>query len=214
MRRSALCLVAILGAALPLGNVVADPSLPDAIRAEDTGAVRAALAAGADVESRDGAFTPLALAAIRGNAELVRLLLGAGADPNAPTLGGMNALSMAVRSCHAGLDVVDALLAAGAGTENRSGVGITPLMLAIQEKRTAVALRLLEAGADADTLGPFGDGALNYAIYVEDPVVIGALLDRGVDTAQLRKLFTTIDYDPPGIDGAKSHHEVLCDPHF
>lgn len=214
MRCHAIRLGAVLGVTLSLATGIraADPSLPDVVRTGDASAVRAALAAGADVESRDGAFTPLTLAAIRGDVDVVRLLLAAGADPDAPTLGGMNALSMAVRSCHAGAEIIDALLAAGAGLENRSGDGITPLMLAIQEKRAAIALRLLEAGADVNTLGPFGDGALNYAIYVKDPVLIGAVLDRGVDTAQLRKLFTTIDYDPPGIDDVRSHHEVLCAP--
>lgn len=189
----------------------AETGLVEAIRANDPAAVRTALDAGADVERLSQRFTPLAIAAIRGHADIVDLLLAAGANPDAPSPGRANALSAAVRSCHAGLGIIRTLIDAGADIENRSGEGITPLMLAVQEKRTDVALLLLEAGADVNTLGPFGDGVLNYAIYVKDTVLINAALDRGVDTTQLRKLFTTVDYDPPGIADARSHHEVLCD---
>lgn len=205
----------ILGAVLSLvtaAQAYADTRLIAAIRADDPVAVRAAITAGDDVDAPSRQFTPLAMAAIRGDVDIVNALLVAGADPDAPSLGRANALSVAVRSCHAGVDVVERLIGAGADIENRSGVGITPLLVAIQEKRTDVALALLDAGADVNTLTPFGDGVLNYAIYVKDPVLIGAALDRGVDTGQLGKLFTTVDYDPPGIAEARSRHEVLCDP--
>jgi len=207
----------IMGAVLSLLATTqpnAGDRLSDAIRADDLAAVRAALTAGSDVEASSRRITPLALAAIRGNVDIVDALLAAGADPDTPSLGRANALSMAVRSCHTGPDVIDTLIEAGADVENRSGVGITPLMVAIQEKRTDLALLLIEAGADVNTLGPFGDGVLNYAIYVKDTVLIGAALDHGVDTAQLRKLFTTGEYDPPGIADARSRHEVLCGSRF
>ena len=209
----AAALLWVVSAALARADVgPASEALARAIRADDAGAVRAALESGADVDAPWRLFRPLALAAIRGEPEIVKLLLAAGADPDAGSLGRGGALSMAVRSCRAGLDVVGALIAAGADLEDRSGVGITPLMVAIQEKRVDVALRLLEAGADVNALGPFGDGVLNYAIYVKEPALVRAALDRGVDVDQLRVLFTTVDYDPPGIADARSHHEVLCAP--
>ncbi len=83
-------------------------------------------------------------------------------------------------------------------------------MLAIQEQRTNIALLLLESGADVNSLNPFGEGLLNYAIYMKNPTLIQALLERGVDTSQLRKLFTTVDYDPPGMLENPSHLDVVC----
>lgn len=61
-----------------------------------------------------------------------------------------------------------------------------------------------------NTLNPFGEGLLNYAIHVKDPILIQALMERGINTHQLRKLFTTVDYDPPGFLDQPSHHEVVC----
>ena len=87
--------------------------------------------AGHAVDASARPFTPLAMAVIRGDARIVNVLLKARADPDAPSFGHVNALSMAVRSCHAGLDVITALIEAGADIENRSGDGITPLMLAL-----------------------------------------------------------------------------------
>jgi ankyrin repeat protein len=208
-----LLLVALTTLA-PASQTLADTILTSAIRADDMATVKTLLDQGARTDTRSNRFTPLALAAIRGNADMVALLLKAGADPDLASLSGANALSTAVRSCRAGLDIVRMLVAAGADLENRSGDGITPVMLAVQEQRTDIALYLLDAGADVNTLNPFGEGLLNYAIYVKNPVLIQSVLDRGIETTQLRKLFTTIDYDPPGIGDTPSHHQVLCSQVF
>ncbi len=195
---------------LSAGQSGADTELELAIRADDTAAVQLLLDQGADTDTQSNRFTPLAVAAIRGNAAIVQLLLQAGADPNAASLSGANALSTAIRSCKADIEIVELLVAAGAYIENRSGDGLSPAMLAIQEQRTDVALFLLESGADVNSLNPFGEGLLNYAIYMKNPTLIQAVLDRGVETSQLRKLFTTVDYDPPGMYANPSHLDVVC----
>ncbi len=192
------------------GHLLADTLLGTAIRNNDESAVRTLLANGVDTEELTYSFTPLAIASIRGSTSVVQLLLQAGADPNATGLSGANALSTAIRSCKAGIEIVKMLVDAGADIENRSGVGITPVMLAIEEKLTDIALYLLKSGADVNTLNPYGEGLLNYAIYVQNPILIQAVMDRGINTDQLRKLFTTVDYDPPGFQKQPSHHEVVC----
>lgn len=185
-------------------------NLVDAVRSGERAIVEQLIEADADVNRQHERFTPLALATIRGDLPMVELLLSHQADPNAPSLGGANALSLAVRSCHASKELINRLIVAGADLENRSGVGITPLMLAIQEEQTDLALLLIEAGADINTLNPFGEGALNYAIYTRNTVLIQRMIELRVDTQQLAKLFTTVDYDPPGFGKAQAHHKVLC----
>lgn len=184
--------------------------LIEAIRSGDSVGLEKLLEAKVDVNDRQGRFTPLALASIKGDLLMVNLLLDNEADPNAPSLNGANALSIAVRSCRAPMELIYRLIDAGADIENRSGVGITPLMFAVQEEQTELALNLIDAGADVNTLNPFGEGVLNYAIYTQNTTLIQKALDAGVKTEQLAKLYTTIDYDPPGIGDAQSHHNVLC----
>lgn len=203
-----LCLCA--GTAAPVA--AADRALDSAVHRGDVAAARAAITGGADLDAPMPPLlmTPLAVAAVRGDMPMVRALLEAGADANAPGLRGMNALSAAVRSCRAGLDVIDALIAAGAGLEDRSGADLTPLMAAIQEQRSAVALRLIAAGADVNTRNQYGDGVLNYAIYTRDNAVIRAALRNGADTGQLALLFTTDIYYYPGFGHARPHAPPGC----
>ena len=68
-----------------------------AILTDDAGAAKAALAAGADANSRDPNLggTPLIFAALMGRAEIAKMLLAAGADVNATNNDGTNALTVA-----------------------------------------------------------------------------------------------------------------------
>ena len=68
-----------------------------AILADDAAAAKAALAAGADANSRDPNLggTPLIFAALMGRIEIAKMLLAAGADINATDTNGTNALTVA-----------------------------------------------------------------------------------------------------------------------
>ena len=68
-----------------------------AILAGDAAAAKAALAAGADANSRDPNLggTPLIFAALMGRAEIAKMLLAAGADISATDSNGTNALTVA-----------------------------------------------------------------------------------------------------------------------
>jgi ankyrin repeat protein len=70
--------------------------LLDAILASDVDAVRARLAAGADARAADDRRVTLVMRAAEvGRAEIVRLLLAAGADPTARDADGRNAADRA-----------------------------------------------------------------------------------------------------------------------
>jgi len=76
------------------------------------GATQALLDGGVDVNApaADGGFTPVYLAAVTGDAEMVALLLANGADPNIPTPDGMTADAAAYFGHR---EVAESLIAAG-----------------------------------------------------------------------------------------------------
>lgn len=169
----------------------------DAIIAGDVGRIAEALDAGFDPNASFKPFqTPaVALAAIRGEHEILRLLLSRGASPNAHGFGGLNALSMAVRSCRAGVKDISALLEAEADIENAAVDGMTPVMIAILSGRRSIAELLLAKGARLDRINVYGDGVLNIAIYARDPAFVRASLSGGAPVDQLNVLFATRGYE-------------------
>jgi ankyrin repeat protein len=109
------------------------------------------LGAGARVaaRTREGVM-PLQIAATNGSARMIRRLLQAGADPNAPlTATGDTAMMMAARTGTA--DAVRLLIEAGASVNvAESWGGTTPLMWAVSEGHDEVARLLIAAGADVN----------------------------------------------------------------
>jgi ankyrin repeat protein len=150
----------------------------DAAYHNDAERVAQLLAEGAAVDSRDSAgWTPLMWSVDMAQAwgeplQVVRLLLAAGADPEATTGAGETVL---MRACERhNLAIIDALLAAGANP-NRGGDGSTPLHRATYEGFVAGIRRLLAAGADPQARDHRGRTAATVAAEGEDPEVIAAL---------------------------------------
>jgi len=122
--------------------------------------------------------TPLHMAAHRGQLEVVRALLAAGADVHAREgCSGTTALHWAAEAGH--VDVIEALLAAGAELEVRDGWhALTPLDWAVvvehaphlHRDRAAAAARLEAAGAAPSAYGAIvrGDTALLEAARSRD----------------------------------------------
>ena len=124
--------------------------------------------------------TPLALACLNGNAELVEALLTAGADPNTTQRGGETVLMTAARTGRVG--PVRALLARGAKVDGKERRGQTALMWAAAEGHAAVVSLLIQAGADMRaTLPDSGFTPLFFAVREGRIDAARALLKAGVD---------------------------------
>ncbi|MFE2759682.1 ankyrin repeat domain-containing protein [Streptomyces halstedii] len=98
----------------------------------------------------------LVRAAGDGDVAVVRRLLDAGAEVDAPVRAGRTALDLAVRAGHA--ETVGVLLAAGADLRQRAGeyAEFTPLCLAATRGHTAVVDVFLEASAPTGAQGRMG----------------------------------------------------------
>ena len=126
--------------------------------------------------------SPVADAAMRGDADAVRSLVARGEDVNQAQGDGMTALHWAARNPDASL--VRFLLEAGAdvGAETRIGP-YTPLHLAARAGAGKVTELLLGAGADPNAATRSSGGArpLHFAAEAGDARTVEALLDAGAD---------------------------------
>jgi ankyrin repeat protein len=134
------------------------------------------LTAGAEIGVGDAiGQTPLHTAVGQDHADVVGLLLGFGADPNAQTsLAGLTPLHLAKTAA-----VVDQLAEAGATINARDQEGRTPLHLAAGRGLAPVVAALLRHGARVDAATtPGGWMALHWAATGE---VAQLLLQAGTD---------------------------------
>ena len=83
------------------------------------------------------------------------------------------------------LDIVKALLAAGADKDKYGGFGVTPLIWAAIEGHLKVVQVLLKAGAKVDKVNKYGHTALIGATDNGHTQVVEALLKAGADFKKL-----------------------------
>jgi ankyrin repeat protein len=102
---------------------------------------------------------------VNGKVEAVRVLLEAGADVRKSNGIGQTPLHLASSKGH--LEIVQALLEAGAGADVRKGdkVGDSPISRACKGKHFEVFRALVEAGGDVNKLDSRGKTALHSASY-------------------------------------------------
>jgi ankyrin repeat protein len=181
----ALCLSALIQAASPAASVA------DAAMQGNHETVKALLKEGADVNTAQGdGMTALHWAVQKGDAELTKTLLYAGANVKATTrIGGYSPLLIASRNGNAAM--VETLLAAGADANSATVNGATALMLAAQGGNVAAVKALLDRGADVNAAEKVkGETALMIAAAFGRADVVRALLAKGADPRTTTK---TID---------------------
>ena len=127
--------------------------------------------------------TPLMMAALYGDAALVKTLLDKGANPNVASDAGATPLMRAVDD----FDKTRLLVEHGASVTARSDNHRTPLLIASAIRgNSAVVGYLLDHGASASEHAPglLGDTtALTEAAKQGDAAMISLLIDRGADVA-------------------------------
>jgi ankyrin repeat protein len=126
-------------------------------------------------------------AAMNGDLKTVRTLARQAADLDAAHPDGMTALHWAVQ--RRDLDMMNALLAAGAKPDSINRTGAKPLYLAAMNGDAAAIARLLDAGEDANAvLTAEGETVLMLTAHTGNRDAVQVLLDRGADpnTQQFR----------------------------
>lgn len=113
------------------------------------------------VEEHLGAATPLQVAVERGNADICRFLLSAGAEVDTDAEVGFSPLHLACSLGHA--SVVHVLAEYGATLSKSAEQGVTPLLIAAQHGHTDVVATLLEAGAGVNVAAENGIAPIHLA---------------------------------------------------
>lgn len=177
----------------PSGETV----LMSCARTGSLGAVEQLLAAGAEPNSVevDSGQTALMWAAAGGHWEIVDLLIGAGADVNASSSGMFTPLMFAART--GDLKSAGLLLDGGAEVNVATEDGLSPLLIASasldaitgsdyrlvveESQHESLGALLLDHGADVTQSDQYGMTALHYAVEMNKPSLLRALLKRDAD---------------------------------
>ena len=173
-----------------------DSPVADAAMRDDVTAVRALLADGADVNTpRGDGMTGLHWAALNGNAEIARLLIGAGADLEAATrIGAHTPLHVAGREGSGG--IVAVLAEAGANVAAVTETGAMPLHFAAASGDVVAVTALLDHGAPVDAAEPeWGQTPLMFAAAMGRTEAALALLDAGADATVTARVMDLVERD-------------------
>lgn len=152
-----------------------------AAEAGDVAAIRAALAAGVDVDGEDAATgqTPLLRAVAAGRTNAVKALLDAGADPSRPSRKGYPPLAFAAERGH--LEIIRLLVKAGADPDAAPPPSYVPLAHAALEDKPEAMKLLIELGANVDAKNQAGLTALFSAAVRGRREAVKLLLAAGAD---------------------------------
>jgi ankyrin repeat protein len=130
----------------------------------------------AQVDARD---VPLIEAVKSGDRTAVGTLVTKKTDVNLPEADGTTALHWAVHRDD--LQIADLLIRAGAQVRAANRYGVTPLSIACTNGNAALIGRLLDAGADPNTVLPDGETVLMTAARTGTVDAVKVLLARGAN---------------------------------
>ncbi|HUG93706.1 MAG TPA: ankyrin repeat domain-containing protein [Planctomycetaceae bacterium] len=161
----------------------AEAPLADAAETQDSAAIRALLADGADVNApqADG-MTALHWAVYHDDLESAKLLIAGRADAKAANRYNVTPLALACVNGNAAL--VELLLDAGADPRTTLPGGETALMTASRTGRLGPVRALLARGADVNARERKGQTALMWAAAEGHAKVVDALLKAGAEFRQ------------------------------
>jgi ankyrin repeat protein len=180
----------------------ADNPVADEAQQGNTAAVIAALRHQADVNAAQGdGMTALHWAASRNNADLVEVLLHAGANVKAATrIGGYTPLILAAQNGSAA--VIQPLIKAGADVNVRTANGTSPLMFAAASGDVDAVNALLENGAEVNaTESMRGLSAVMFATAANRSGVIKVLAEHGADLKATTKIIDLRNLDRSAFVG-------------
>ena len=191
-RTAALLLTLLVSAATPPDSPVADAAMRG-----DEGSVRVLLQQGADVNAAQGdGMTALHWAADRGDVEMARMLVYAGASLEAATrMAEYTPLHLASRAGHGA--VVRALLEVGSDPATATGSGeATALHLAAAAGDAATISALIEFGADVNAREQrAGQTPLIFAAAQNRVQAIEALLAGGADLSLTTRVLDMVELE-------------------
>lgn len=175
----------------------------NAVSTADMAFLKTWIADGNSVEVRNDAGVPLLhVAVLRGEAEMVKLLIDAGAKVGA-TDDEHQSTPLLLAAGGGNPQITALLLAHGSDPNARNDTGATPLMLAARAGSAVSMRELLKAGASIDATDKLGRTALMYAAHEGKVRAVQLLLEKGART----DVTTPNGYSV--FDAASEHQDVL-----
>jgi ankyrin repeat protein len=160
---------------------------------------------GADVNLRNkGGYCPLHVVAIRGERELVDLIISKGAEINSnKNVGGTTPLDFAVSRGHK--DIVALLIAKGAQLNLKDKRGNTPLLRAMSEGHQDIIKLLLTKGAPVNDKDSMGSTPLLLAALDGQKDLVELLISKGANVNAKNSYGGT----PVSVAAREGHQEIV-----
>ena len=175
--------------------------LCDAVARNNTQLVKDLLQGGFSVSARDDdGNTPLHVAAEHGLADLIKMLVAAGADIEAHG-GDMDATALHVAAASGKTAAAMVLLDLGADVNAVGAYGTTALEIAARNNDVRLMMALIRKGAAVDSRSDNGWTPLHAATGFNNPMAISVLIRYGADANS-----RDVDGDTPLITACSMGH--------